>query len=412
MRIVDFAHVPERYTGYVTASHEAEPGFRLGYLRDGHPEGPEFTWTDDGIEALWSRAPLLPWAESTFHGPRWRWHLDGRPAHDALFEHYLCLRQHDVLASGERQTIDRYAVPEPHHFWTARQSPVRDVAFWNDDGVVDYAPLWDPDPLQPLPRELLDPTRLRPEALVKALAPITRRAVFEVPPGARDRLARLEAATDAEPPDLDAWAVLTDAQAELGHPLGPVSQALIAVLAARDLDRALDLAVRLGPAEEWSCVVAQRAWVNGDASGVERAAATMGIRLPPTLQVAIAGLADRASLPPEGALRVLGNLGSGPTRPGFTVAFPPLSGDRRGLSTQWLGVVHADGRIRFGVTTQESGADPDYAGQPREPLFIERAPGPPSPDTGAVPLGVPERALARFRRFVPSGSIGLAIGRW
>lgn len=412
VRILDVGRLPAEYTGFFWGRDPDGTAFRIGYLKDGHLEGPEFVWDADGVAAQWSRAPLLPWAESTYHGPRWRWYRDGSPAHEALFEHYLCLRQRAFTPSGEPRPTRRYALPDTWHLWSARQSPVRDVAYWDDGGVLGYAPLHDPGPLKPLPRDLLEPERARPEALVRALAPITRRAVFLPTRRVRDHLEALEAAVDAHPGDLEAWSVLADAQAEAGHPLGPSAASIVAILRANDVERALETAQRLAPVEDWPRVLAERAWANGDAEGVTRAAATLGVRLPTEAQREIERLADRANLRVADALGLLAGLGRPPRLVGRVEGAPTVPATRKKAYTQWVATVLERDELELTVRIRPAGDTeppaPPESTDDRVHISLVAPPERPS----VAPLAVPESVLSRYRRFVPQGSAGRVVGRW
>lgn len=412
MQIVDVNRLPTRYTGFFAGRDADGARFRVGYLQGGHPEGPEFVWDARGIEAQWSRAPRLPWAESTCHGPRWRWYRDGSPAHEALFEDYYCLRQRAFTPDGAPVPTRRFAMPEPWNLWQARQSPIRDVAYWTDAGVIGYAPLHDPGPIRPLPRELVTPGSTRPEALVRALAPLTRRAVFQPAPSVRDHLEALEAAVTSSPDNLEAWAVLADAQSEAGHPLGPAAASVVAILRARDVDHALQRARRLAPVEDWARVLAERAWSHQDRSGVERAASDLGVRLPPPVQLAIERLADQGDLHVRGALWVLAVAGRGSRTTGIVETEPRGPAVRGRAFIQWAATVVDEGHLALEVWARPPARElpPPIARVGDNALRIELTTPAERPD--APPLGVPEGVLSLYRRFVSPGSTPSATSRW
>ena len=368
MRVLEASHLPLAYTGLWY--RDSTTAFELGHWVDGHPEGPELRWGPQGIEAQWHRVPRLPFAESTLHGPTWRWSIEGRPVHDALFEHYLCLRQQAFDSSGEPRPSRRYAMPEPWNLRSARQSPRRDVAYWNDDGTLGYGPLHDPGRPPGLPDELLDPRRHSPEALVERFAPLTRRAAWRAPAAIREHLEALEAALDASPDDLEAWAVLADAWTEAGHPDGPVSNLIITILREQDVEASLEAAAELGPVEPWAQRVAERAWARGDGPGVEQAVATFGVSLSPENQRRIQTLVDESETTPADALSALSQLGRDPPDPSPWSA--ALVGEEVALTLQ--------GHHTLVLPRHERPS-------PREVVAVS------------------DRVLRRYHSFVPQGSI-------
>jgi len=379
-----------RFTRYELAARDhtgfvySQSGDRLvlGYLREGHREGPHFAWGDAGVEVQWSRCPRLSFAESTHHGPTWRWRPDGAPLHEAFFEHYHCLRQQGFVG-GERRPSQRYSAPEPWNLWNARQSPVRDVAYWNDDGTIGYAPLFDPGMPARLPEALRRPEVHDPR-VIRSLAPLTRRVRFEPPGRLRDLLAALEARANAEPHDLAAWSVLADAQIEAGHPEGVSASLIVTILRADDVARALEAAMRLGPVEDWVWRTVQRVWAHGDRRCVEEAARALGVRLPPEAQAELRALAERASLDLGDGLRAIAAV----ARPGpWTAPSIPPSGSRVG----WVGRPIDDRCVEIGVTSEGSTA-----------IRLART-TPLLQDTAVPPVAIPERVHERYRRFVQGG---------